>query len=282
MGWEISHVDALIAGPSSPRRRGPSFRWARALALAALFIVGAARAEDPLETVRAALQQFAGKAPVSALLERAVTSERKDRPLEAGRATLEVSAGPDGISIGYPADLLEQLRAERADTDPEKARPAQRTLENFDAIDAAGMLNGATGLLRDLDGAVVKGAGAADYNGQPARLLELELVVRISRADSKWLKHASRSMKLWTTPDGVPLAEESESAFTVGLLIFNFNATESRTQAFAHAGDRLLTLRRTSRFDGEGLGESQHTTSETTLRMVGKGLPTYEAANAGR
>jgi len=232
-----------------------------------LLAAGAANAEDPLEPVRAALKQFAGQAPVRATLERAVTSERKDRPLEAGRTTLDISAGPEGISIGYPADLLEQIRAERADPDPEKADPAQRTLENFEATDVADLLNSPTGLLRDLEGAVVKGASAAEYNGQPARLLELELVVRVSKADSKWLKNASRSMKLWTTPEGVPLAEESEAAFTVGLLIFNFNATESRTQTFTRAGDRLLTLRRTSRFDGEGLGESQHTTSETTLRL---------------
>ena len=219
--------------------------------------------------MRAALQQFTGQAPVRATLERAVTSERKDRPLEAGRAVLDVAAGPEGISIGYPAGLLEQLRAERADPDPEKAQPARRTLENFDATDVAHVLNGSTGLLRDLDGAVVKSTADVEHGGRPARLLELELVVRVSKADRKWLKTASRSMKLWTTPEGVPLAEESESSYVVGLLIFTFEATDVRTQTFARSGDRLLTLRRTSRFDGEGLGESQHTTSETILRLQG-------------
>lgn len=254
MGREIPRLGAPV------RRAG--------LALVALLAAGGVRAEaDPLAAVRAALRQFPGKAPITAQLERAVTNERKDRPLEAGRATFDIKAGPNGISIGYPADLLEQIRAERADTDPEKAKPARRTLENFDAIDVADMLNSATGLLSDLEGATLRNDTAAEYDGRPARLLELELVLRVSKADSKWLKSGSRTMKLWTTPDGVPLAAESEGAFSVGLLIFTFDARELRSQTFAPVGDRLATLRRAVRFDGEGLGESTHSHSETTLRL---------------
>lgn len=241
---------------------------AGALAVAALAAATCARAEGgALDAVRAALKQFTGTAPVSAVLERAVTSERKDRPLEAGRATLEVSAGPAGISIGYPGTVLEQLRAEAADTDPEKPRPLRRTLQDFDAIEVANMLNGAPGLLNDLDGATLTAVSDGAYEGRPARLLELDLVLRLSKADSKWVKNARRSMKLWVDADGVPLAAESDSEFVVGLLIFTFDARETRSQAFHRVGDRLATLRRSTSFDGEGLGESQHLTTDTTLRL---------------
>lgn len=248
-----------------PRARS----WiAGALGLAALLASGGAGAEpDALEDLRTTLRQFTGRAALKATLERAVTSERKDRPIEAGRVTLEVSAGPGGISVDYPAGLLEQIRTERVETDPEKPRPVRRTLDGFDAIDVADMLNAAAGLLSDLDGAVLKGAAEAEYQGQPARVLELELPARISKADRKWLKSSRHTLKLWTGTDGVPLAAESDFSFTVGLLIFTFEARELRTQAFARVHDRLVALHRATVFDGEGLGESQHIASDTTLRL---------------
>lgn len=244
------------------------------LAAVALLAAGAAQAEsaaapDALQALRATLRAFAGTTPVNATIERAVTSERKDRPLEAGRVTLQVAAGRNGITVGFPPDVLEQLRSERANTDPEKSEPTKRTLENFDASDVAEILNAATGLLTELDGATLKSVTDVERDGKPARLLELDLKLRVNKANSKWLKSASRSMKLWTSPDGLPLAEETEGAYTVGLLIFTFDAAESRSQTFAPKGDRLLSVRRAARFDGEGLGESQHSTSETVLKLHG-------------
>lgn len=263
MGREIPYVDARLTARSSPRKRGPGV-----LAALALLATGAAHAApDTLETVRDALRQLNGHAPISATLERAVTIERKDRPLEAGRATLRIAAGADGISVAYPPSVLEPLRRERADTDPENPKPMRQTLQDFDAIDVADMLNGAPGLLSDLEGATLKGDTAVELEGRPARLLELDLVLRVSKADSKWVKRANRSMKLWVTPDGMPLATERQGEYVVGLLIFTFDAREARSESYARTGDRLVTLRRTMNFDGEGFGESQHTYSETTLRL---------------
>ena len=242
--------------------------WSRGLAAAALLAAGAAQAQaDPLETVRAALRQFTGTGPVKASLDRAVTWERKDRPLEAGRVTLEVAAGRQGTTISYPAALLAQLQTERANPDPDRARPARRTLENFDVTDVADLLNAAPALLTDLDGATLKADTAVEHEGRPARLLELDLVVHVSKADQKWVKSSTRSMKLWITPEGVPLAEQTEGEYVVGLLFFTFDARDSRSQAFRAAGDRLVSVRRQSRYDGEGLGESQHHESEMSLRL---------------
>jgi hypothetical protein len=237
--------------------------------LAALLACGPAHADDALGAVRAALRQYAGTTPVKAVLERAVTWERKDRPLEAGRVTLDVASGRGGATISYPVALLSQLQAERANPDPDLAKPARRTLENFDVTDVADLLNAAPALLTDLDGATLKADTAVEHEGRPARLLELELVVHISKADRKWVKSSTRSMKLWVTPEGVPLAEQRDGEYVVGLLFFTFDARDSRTQAFGVAGDRLVVLRRSARYDGEGLGESQHHQAEMTLRLQG-------------
>ena len=245
---------------------------ARALAAACLLLAGAARAgEDPLAAVRSALQQLGGSTPVKASLERAVTSERKDRPLEAGRVKLDVLAGLSGISLQYPATLLEQIRAEKALTDPEKAKPITRTLEGFDAIDVAALLNGATSLLSEIEGATLKSETTADYQGQTARLLDLDLVVRTSKANSKWLKSASSTMRLWIRPDGVPLAAETEFNFRAGILMFTFDGKDVETHAYSRVGDRLVAYRYTTRFDGDGLGESQHFWSETILKLGKQG-----------
>jgi hypothetical protein len=243
----------------------------RLLSAAALLACGTVHAEgDPLDAVRATLRQFAGTTPVKAQLERAITWERKDRPLEAGRVTLEVSAGRDGASVDYPAALLAQLQAERSDPDPDRPKPSRRTLENFDVSDVADMLNAAPGLLNDLDGATLKSDTAVEYQGRPARLLELDLLMHISKADRKWLKSSARSMKLWVTPEGLPLAEQSEAAYSVGLLVFTFDARDSSAHSYAPMGDRLVVLKRSARYDGEGLGESQHQQSEMELRLSGQ------------
>lgn len=254
MGREIPRLVAELSGGT--------------FAAALLLLAGAAHAaDDPLDAVRSALQQLGGTAPIKATLERAVTSDRKGRPLEAGRVNLDVLSGPSGISLQYPAALLAQIRAERAQTDPEKARPTTRTLEGFDAIDVAALLNGATGLLSDLEGATVRSDSTVDYQGQKARQLELELVVRTSKANRKWLKSATSTMRLWLTPESVPLAAESEFTFRAGLLIFNFDGKEVETHAYTRMRDRLVALRYTTRFDGDGLGESTHNWSETTLHL---------------
>lgn len=241
---------------------------ARVLALAALLASGLARAEaDPLAAIRGTLKTFTGTTPLTATLERAVKSERKGRPPEAGRVTLDVAATPGGIAITYPAALLEALRAERAETDPEKPNPTQRAIEGVDAVDVANVLNGAADLLTDLEDAVVLSVAPADHEGRPARLHELELRVRVSQADSKWLKSATRTMRLWTTDEGVPLATETTSEYRVGFLVFTFDARDMQSQTFTRVGDRLVATRRTTRFDGEGLGEKQHQASETTLHL---------------
>ena len=245
-------------------------RAARAIAVAALLASsGAAAEEDVLQTVRAGLKQLAGTTPVKVAIERAVTVDRKDRPLEVGRINIAASGGPEGTAIRYPAALLEAMRQERADPDPDKPKPYRRTLEDFDAIDVGDLLNGASSLLSDLDGATLKGVVAEDYAGTAAQRLDLDLVVRTSKADSKWMKRASRTMKLWVTPDGVPLGSESTAEFQVGLLFFTFDGAETRTLTYSRTGDRLLVLRRQYRFDGQGLGEDQHNQSDTTLRLQG-------------
>ena len=257
MGGEVPRVVALL-------RVLPSLALALALALPLPALAG----ENPLEQVRGALAQFAGTLPVTAMLERAVTADRKDRPLESGRVSLTATAGPKGVAVTYPPGLLEQIRAERAQTDPEKPKPVTRTIEGFDAIDIAALLNGANVLLSDLDGATLKGVTEVEYQGEPARLLDLDLVVRTSRANSKWLKSASSVMKLWVRPDGVPLAAEREFSFRAGLLMFTFDGKDVESHAFAVAGDRLVAYKYTTRFDGDGLGESQHNWAETTLKLV--------------
>lgn len=222
---------------------------------------------DGLELVRGALRQFTGTAPVQALVDRSIKNQRKDRAPEEGLAQLEVSAGSRGISIGYPPPLLERIRAERASTDPEAPKPARATLDEFDVADVADVLNRAVGMLSDLDGARVTGDVAATWGNGPARQLDFELVIRTSKADGKWVKSATHTMRLWVTPEGVPLASESALDITVGFLVFTFDAKSRRNETFARIGDRLVAVRQSAQFDGEGLGESTHNRTETTVKL---------------
>ena len=243
----------------------------RCIAAAALCLLGLgqAQAADSLDALRASLRGLPSSTPVTATVERFVSSQRKDRPLTEGRVVLDVNAGSSGLSIAYPPALLAQLEAERAELDPEKPRTALNVLLGFDIADIASLLNHAHALLRDLEGARLIAESNTDWQGQKAQLLELDLVVRTSKADSKWIKSQRRSMKLWVTPEGLPLASEDQQVVRVGFLFLNFDATNQNNSRYLRAGDRLVVAQTTNRFEGEGLGEEQRTRSETSVRVPG-------------
>lgn len=240
-----------------------------ALALALALAAPAHAQPDCLDGVRGVLRGFAGSSPLQASLQRAVTHERKDRPLESGRVDLEVVAGPEGLHLLYPDALLERIRAERAQTDPEKPQPTVRTIEGFDAIDVAALANGAPALLHEIEDATCRDDTPDTYIGRPVRRLDLDLKVRTSKANSKWFKSAISTMRLWVTADNVPLAAESEFDFRVGFLMFTYDGKDVETHEYLVRADRLIATRYVVRFDGDGLGESQHNWSETTLHLTG-------------
>jgi hypothetical protein len=223
----------------------------------------------PLDNLRAALRAVADASPVRAELVREVTYQQKDLPARKGQATVIVSQGGNGLDVNFPSEQLARATREHAQLDPDQPRPVSDGLRSIDPVDVAAMLGHARRLLADLEGATLLGDHAAVYRGEPVRMLDVELPVRLSQSGRKRIKHAQSTMKLWLGPDGLPLALEKRSEYRGRIfLVITFEAHESRKLEFARAGDRLVVVREEADNGGSGLGESFGEHRITTLKVL--------------
>lgn len=240
------------------------------LGLAALALAWTAPAKaGSLQALREALKGVADASPLRAELAIEVSRQQKDQSLRKGQATVTLAEDRGGLQIGFAADVLARAEREQAQTDPDHPRPVSEGLRSIDPVEIEPLLGYARRLLTDLDGATLLGDHAAILQGQPARLLEFELPVRLSESGRKRIKHARSTMKLWLGPDGLPLALEEQAEFKGRIfLIIGFEAHQSRKLQFGRAGDRLVVLRQETHSSGSGLGESASETRITTLKVL--------------
>lgn len=239
-------------------------------AVLALALLAAAPAQaGPLDDLRAALRAVADTSPVQAELAREVTYQQRDAPARKGHATVIASQDAAGLHVAFPPELLARASREHAQLDPDQPRPVSDGLRSIDPVDVAAMLGFSRRLLADLEGATLLGDHAAVYRGEPVRMLDVELPVRLSQSGRKRIRHAQSTMKLWLGADGLPLALEKRSEYRGRIfLVITFEAHESRKLQFARAGDRLVVVREEADSGGSGLGESVGEHRITTLKVL--------------
>jgi hypothetical protein len=221
---------------------------------------------DALDSVRDALRALPGKTPLHATLERRIDIDQKGKTRVQGAATVAVSSGVGGVQLDFPSEQLARAAAEKQDADNENPHSLARALGSLDVTEIAATLNCAAALLHDLDGAKLLKDSSVSLRGAPARLLELELVVHLSKADQKHLSDTTSSMKLWLGADGLPLASEKQTLAKGSFMLISFSANEFQARDFAHRADRLVAVREERRLESAGFGESakdQRVTSVT-------------------
>lgn len=256
-------MDTLIAGPAPRQRPG-----AGVLFLSTLLLAPVANANG-LDELRTALRGLAEASPVRAEVVRHVTYEQKDNPPRLGNVTVNVTKDAAGLRIAFPEEQLRQAAREHAQTDPDRPRPASEGLRSVDPAEVHALLGYSKRLLAHLDGATLVSEAPADYRGAPARLLEIELLVRLSQAGRKRIREARSTMKIWCGRDGLPLALEEQQEFRGRIfLVIGFEVHQSRALRFARAGDRLVVVHQDERNGGSGLGESAAEARTTTLKVL--------------
>ncbi len=236
---------------------------------------GPARA-DGLSNLRAALARLPGASPLRAALDLHVVNRTKGEANRAdeGRTKVELAAGPQGLSITYPATALgeaaAEMRAQRAD--PERPTPLRTALREVNGLDIAEYLSFAGPLLARLERATLVGERREAYQGRPADLLTLKLEPALRKEEMAHVKESVYTMKVWVGGDGVPLAAETSLHGKAGILFLNFKNLSHESWEFARAGDRLVVTRHHQEVDASGLGQEFHrrTTAVITLEAAGR------------
>ncbi len=242
------------------------------LLVAALFAAAAPPARaDGLGDLRATLARLPGASPVRAALDLAVVNRTKGEANRAdeGRTRVELAAGPQGLSITFPAAELDQAKAEMMAqrANPERPTPERTALREVNGLDISEYLSFAGPFLARLERATLVEEHREAYEGRPANLLTLKLVPALRKEEMAHVKESDYTMKVWVGGDGVPLAAETSLHGKAGILFLNFKNLSHESWDFAHAADRLIVVRHHQEVDASGLGQEFHrrTTAVITL-----------------
>ncbi len=235
----------------------------------AIFLIlcsSAAHAQN-LPSLVQSLLKMSGTTPVRATLDRQVWNKTPGQALEHGRTSVIVEMTSAGLSVIYPTSEIRKAEAEARETDPEKPKPTTSALSSLDAVDVGAAISFSGRLLHELEGARLIKDIPTSYRGQPSRLLEMDVKVRLSKAETKHVRQATSRMKLWLGADGTPVASETTSSFKARFLVVTFEGKGTTTRQFARNGDRLLVMHEDSRNEGSGFGQSFNRRTVTTLRL---------------
>lgn len=255
---------ANLTGTASARRA------VGAGALLAALLVAPAHAER-LDDVRAGLAELKATQAVSGTLE--LTYAREDHTDAVGSVPTVVLAVPvhadrDGVSLRWTPELLTRLAKERADPNPDRRGAVVESSRELGAERLAGDLDMAPTLLRWLKDAKLTRESTVELDGHPARLLEIALVVPLSKKDKKYVNQIDAVLKLWLDAEGQPLAADRTVTLKGrALLVIGFEQTETHHYRFRRIGDRLLAAEHGEELSGSGGGESATTRSSSRLTV---------------
>lgn len=244
------------------------------LVIGALACAHGARA-DGLTDMRAALAQLKGQSPIKAVLDARSwhrMGEGKGADEEQGQATIGLEDAGRGLQVTYGRELAARIDAEQRSRvrDPANKTPTLTTLKDIDIGDILPMMSSSAAILRVADKAAFKGERAEAYNGKPARVLTFELPVEsLNERDRKYTKNFDSTVDVWIGADGTPLASRARQVIRGrAFVVISFESLYEEQFVYGVNGDRLLTLRRESKFGASGAGERDERKIVRTLQVL--------------
>ncbi len=190
-------------------------------------------------------------------------------PKAGASATVSVRADAQGLELAFAPKLLEQATREAAAkaANPDLSSPINDVLQEATPADINDLVGFAPTLLRKIDGATLKEDRADTFEGKPARLIVLDLPMRVSSKDRDSLKHYEGSMKIWLDADGTPLAAERVQRYEGRKFLISFSTESNVSTRFQHVGSRLIAVTRTRRNTFKGFGQDNDTTVATRVTV---------------
>ena len=119
---------------------------------------------------------------------------------------------------------------------------------------------------REVANATLKSERNDTYQGQPARVLTLDIPQK--KAD-KYVKKFESTVDVWIAADGTPLAAKARQQISGrAFVVISFEMTNSEEMVFSVVGDRLVAVRRITTNSGHGAGQKGHGRREYSLQLT--------------
>lgn len=237
-----------------------------------LFFLGLSTslAADGLTDVRATLQQMGNVGPFSARVEiktHRSGGESEKQKQSDGVSSVIVRTGALGLDLSWTPEQIKQSRQavweKRAHPDAPKSNLT--TLTALEADEALDLLDAADPLQRWLENATLLEDKPEHYQGKPARLLRIQLDLKLPEEGRKAMKSSTAILELWLGPDGIPVAADRDIRIRFSKFFLSYRVREHETRAYQNIGGRLIVTRATHDSYGSGLGHSEESHSTTTV-----------------
>jgi hypothetical protein len=233
----------------------------------------AAAPPDPVAQLVGVLARLPATAPLRARVDHRVafTQGGEEAQPPAGTASATVTAGPDGLRIGWGPALLAKAEAEERArlSAPEAYAPTRDAVGDLRTLAIARAVDPVPEILRDLVDASFVEERAEVFEGAPARVVTFQIRPVIPPRDRRYVKDVEATARFWLGPDGVPLAEERHVLAKGRIfLIIGFEIEQRDTFRFRKAGDRLVVTRVESSSRSQGAGERRDRQAVTTLTIL--------------
>jgi hypothetical protein len=219
---------------------------------------------NELSTLRAALRELQGNAPLRGTAEYSLslrTRDAGDVREEQGRIQLQWNSGPGGVSLTIPQALLDvaerEQRARRAN--PDVTSPTRNAISGFSALQVSEAVDFATTLLRELEGAELRSA-------QPG-LLTFRLPPRLPRTERKHVRNSEVELRVWRSGDGVPVRVERTIRVRASFFFIRVESGRTDRWELKRLADRLVAVRHEAEDTTSGLTRAI-TSRATTLLTI--------------
>jgi hypothetical protein len=240
---------------------------------------GGARA-DGLDDLKAGLAALDALQPVRAAIRATVrmeTDEDGDAKATSGVAELTARLDGGGLTLSYPAAMLERLRAEQI----ERGNLTEQTstelgLSELDVARVTSMVAPADELARRLERATLVAERPVTRGGRQLRLVELRLEPAFSPEDRKRLKKFEDTLKLWIDEHGRPVAGEESVSMLFKAMLLKFTNDLDRSWEFDLADGRLVATAYRETTEVGALGERVKTSVEIELGVLSTASPAQE------
>lgn len=220
-----------------------------------------------LDEVKTALRNLHAKQPVHAVYETKSANVASGRFFDQNvttSASVEARVDENGLTLVYPQAMLARAAAQR----DAKKDDAKERVADVSATRVSEMLDYAPSLAALLDRATVAEERASNYNGQPARLLVMNVKQREDpRVKSGHVDVKLDRLMLWIGADSLPLAADRTIKFSAGILFLKADGQSTEKSVFVHREDRLVEVRHEHTDSSSGMGQTSHNTETETLAL---------------
>ncbi len=219
---------------------------------------------DGLGDLRAALERLQGREAIQAQQEVQFWKDQGDGGTlvhTQGDGRARVEDGPGGLSVRFAPAFLTAATQEALERVKKPDTPSPRA----DAMDELGVrrlgeyLSYARLLLRDLEQCRLVKEEATTLEGRPVRLLRFQGDPSLPTAIKKMLNKLDAEVRVWITPEGLPLAQEVAYTYKGSKFFISFTGTRRERLEYRVLGQRLVVTSHDWKETYEGFGQKQDT-----------------------